>query len=598
MSSKPSLPYVPASAPFTNEQRAWLNGYLAGLFCRTDAATAASSSSAGSVSPRGSLLVLYGTQTGTAEALAKRIGAEAGNRNWTVRVVEMARFAEIDFTKETQALLVTSTWGDGDPPDNAVTFWNHLNSAEAPKLAHLSFAVLALGDRNYTSFCGAGRKFDERLEQLGGKRICARAECDTDYEQTAADWLKKLWQILDNGAQAPSPEDGVSASTRSATSATTSRPGYSKSNPFFAPLLASRNLNGTGSSKETHHLEFSLAGSGLTYEPGDALGIFPCNCPDLISKILDTGGWDGEEAVPDSTGHETSLRNALSKHYQITSVPVPLLEAIASGTTEPKFQALLQPDKKTELDQYLYGRDLLDLLQERPGFFTDPKDLVKLLRKLQQRLYSISSSPRAHPDQVHITVGALRYESHGRSRKGVCSIHLAERLSVGATTPLFIQPSHGFKLPTDPTKPIIMVGPGTGIAPFRAFLEERQVTGATGKNWLFFGDQHSSTDFLYQAELDKMVADGHLSRLDTAFSRDQAEKIYVQQRMLENGQQLCAWLEEGAHFYVCGDARRIAKDVDAALHQVIQKELGKSAEQAAEYVAGLKSAKRYQRDVY
>jgi len=464
-------------------------------------------------------------------------------------------------------------------------------------LHQLSFAVLALGDRNYANFCGAGRKFDERFEQLGARRIHTRSDCDTDYEPTAKGWLEGLWPALDqviDGTNGTTPPQG-SLAERLVHESPAQTPTYSRANPFPARLLARRNLNGPGSAKETQHLEFSLDGSDLTYRPGDALGVLPSNCPELVGEIVAALGCDGEEAVLDPEQRETSLRNALLRHYQIASIPQALIEAVAGRTKNVELKRL--PENKTDLDSHCYGKDLLDFLQSYPGVFGCPKEFLTFLKKLQPRLYSISSSPKFHPDEVHITVGALRYESCGRKRKGVCSTFLAERLVLGATAPIFIQPSH-FRLPQDPATPIIMIGPGTGIAPFRAFLEERQITGAKGANWLFFGDQCQATDFLYREQLMQMLAEAHLTRLDTAFSRDQEQKIYVQHRMLESAQQFWAWLEEGTHVYVCGDARRMAKDVDAALHEVVQKAGAKTAEQAADYVATLKAQKRYQRDVY
>src|SRR5437899_2498392 len=527
-----SVPCVPASAPFTPEQRAWLNGFLAGLFAIAENAHAVEDSAR--PAPK-SLLVLYGSQTGTAEALAKRIGSNAVSYNYKARVVEMSRFAELDLQKESRALIVTSTWGDGDPPDNAAAFWSYLNSASAPELHKLSFAVLALGDRNYANFCGAGRKFDEGFEQLGARRIHTRADCDTDYEPTAKAWLEKLWPALDEvGEQASAnnqvPEGSAASVIQEPLPQT---PTYSRANPFPARLLARRNLNGPGSAKETQHLEFSLDGSDLTYHPGDALGVLPCNCPELVAEIVAALGCDGEEAVLDPAQQETSLRNALLRHYQIASIPQALIEAVVGRTRDVELKRLRE--NKTELDSYCYGKDLLDLLRSYPGVFGCPKEFLSFLKKLQPRLYSISSSPKAHPNEVHITVGALRYESHGRKRKGVCSTFLAERLAPGATTPTFVQPSQ-FRLPEDPAAPIIMIGPGTGIAPFRAFLEERQITGAIGKNWLFFGDQCQATDFLYREQLMQMLTQGHLTRLDTAFSRDQEQKVYVQHRMSESAQ--------------------------------------------------------------
>jgi sulfite reductase (NADPH) flavoprotein alpha-component len=359
-----------------------------------------------------------------------------------------------------------------------------------------------------------------------------------------------------------------------------------------ARLISSYNLNGAGSAKETRHVEISLAETDLTYEVGDALGVMPANCPELVSEILAALGCDGEEAVAGPSGVETSLRSALLTQYEITRISAALFEAIAeSARRGGRSNGITR-------DEFTRGREVIDLLLQFPESRINPNEFVQLLNPLKPRLYSISSSPRAHPGEVHLTVGAVRYENHGRARKGVCSTFLSDRVKPGSTVPVYVQPSHGFRLPPDGSTPIVMVGPGTGIAPFRAFLEERQVIGARGRNWLFFGDQHAATDFLYCEQLEAMLSSKHLTRLDTAFSRDQPEKLYVQHRMLEQAHELYAWLEEGAHFYVCGDAKRMAKDVDAALHQVIQVASGRSAEAAIEYVTQLKSQKRYQRDVY
>jgi sulfite reductase (NADPH) flavoprotein alpha-component len=362
-------------------------------------------------------------------------------------------------------------------------------------------------------------------------------------------------------------------------------------------LLVNRKLTGDGSAKEVRHFEIALPETELTYEAGDALGIIPSNDPALVSDLLATMGFDGEEAVPGAEGSELPLRLALGQQYDITKPSTDLLKAIAERNPGCDLAVLLDPARREDLKKYLWGREVIDLVSGLANGFV-PADFVKLLKKLQPRLYSISSSPKAHPGEVHLTVGAVRYESHGRKRGGVCSTFLADRASADTALPVFVQASHGFKLPGDLTRPVIMVGPGTGIAPFRAFLEERAATGSTGKNWLFFGDQRRSTDYLYQETLESWHQGAHLHRLDLAFSRDQENKVYVQHRMLEAAAELWAWLTEGAHFYVCGDASRMAKDVDVALHQVCETAGGLSADAAKEYVSKLKSEKRYQRDVY
>ncbi len=371
---------------------------------------------------------------------------------------------------------------------------------------------------------------------------------------------------------------------------------YTRKNPFPAKLAVNRKLTGSGSAKDTRHFEIDLTGSGVTYEVGDSLGVFPTNDPSLVSELLGVLGLTGGEIVPDTNGNPLTLREALLKFYVITEMDKKLLAAIAEK--EPaaaKFLLMVTPDGKDDLDDYLYGREVIDALLEYPAAKFTAEEFVKVLRKLQPRLYSIASSQKAHPAAVHLTVAAVRYESNGRKREGVCSTFLADRAD---TVPVFVHTAKHFRVPENTSTPVIMVGPGTGIAPFRAFLQERKVTGATGKNWLFFGDQKAETDFLYREELEAYQAEGVLNHLSLAFSRDQAEKIYVQHRMIEKADQLYAWLEEGAYFYVCGDAKRMAKDVDVALHRVLEISGGKSPKEAALYVSELKKLKRYVKDVY
>ena len=373
---------------------------------------------------------------------------------------------------------------------------------------------------------------------------------------------------------------------------------YSRKNPFPAPLITNRKLNGSGSSKDTRHFEFSLEGSGLRYEAGDALGVWPTNCPELVGEILRALDCEGAEPVSGKDGQAVSIADALFSHYEITKIPQAFLQAFAQRSRDAELLKLTAPGVNGELTKFLWGREIIDLLLAFPSVKFPPEEFVGLLRKLQPRLYSISSSPKAQGGQVHLTTAIVRYESLGRARKGVCSTFLAERVAGNSPVPVFVHHNKQFRPPAEPQIPMILVGPGTGIAPFRAFLQERRAIGATGRNWLFFGDQHAATDFLYRDELEMFQRDGILNRFDTAFSRDQAEKIYVQDRMLEQARELFAWLEEGAHFYVCGDAKRMAKDVDAALHEVIVRAGGRTPEQAADYVRQLQAAKRYQRDVY
>jgi sulfite reductase (NADPH) flavoprotein alpha-component len=450
--------------------------------------------------------------------------------------------------------------------------------------------VLGLGDTNYEHFCAAGKKFDARLEQVGAKRIHPLAECDLDYETKATEWIDKVLSVFAPAGRGPSGGQPAQFSDSEATA-----PGWSRMNPFPGRLITNRTLNAHGSQKETRHFEISLEGSGLSYEPGDALGVWPRNCPDQVAEILSALGSDGEEAVTTARG-EMPLRQALSVFYDISRPSPELLKHFAAGNSS--LSALLAPERKGDLQKWLAGRGIIDLLSENPAVKCPAAEFAALLKPLAPRLYSISSSPNAHAGHVHLTVNIVRYHSFNRARKGVASTFLADRVGPDTPVPVFIQNSAHFRLPANGDVPVIMVGPGTGVAPFRSFLHERRTAGATGKNWLFFGEQRAAVDFYYREELEQMFSGGHLTKLFTAFSRDQTEKIYVQHRMLEHAAELWSWLEAGAHFYVCGDATRMAKDVDDALHRIIEIAGGKSADAAKTYVAKLKTDRRYQRDVY
>ncbi len=538
-----------------------------------------SGTGAAPIEPKEPLLVLYGSQTGTAETLAKKTAKLAEKQGFAPKIVCMEKFSEVAWERESNLLVLTSTYGDGEPPDNAAAFWTWLGSEAAPRFDHMRYSVLALGDTNYPAFCEFGKKCDARLEALGAKRAVERKDCDTDYEAPAGEWTAAALAALKGTAPVALMDDAEKEEAV----------GFGRKKPYAAKLKTNLLLNGTGSQKEVRHFEIELGDSGLTYEAGDALGIFPRNAPFVVDSVLNALGCDGEEAVHVGN-EEVPLRLALTSHLDITKPSNELLATVAAQ--EAEFGKIFSD--KAALKSWLHGREVSDILSFVKGKLPAP-EVVKLLRKMAPRLYSISSSPAAHPGEVHLTVGIVRYESNGLARGGVCSTFLADRAK---DVPIFVQPSHGFKIPASGDTPMIMVGPGTGIAPFRAFVEERIAIGAKGQNWLFFGDQRRSADFLYEDTLVGWLRDGHLARLDLAFSRDQAEKIYVQNRMLENAAELYRWLESGAHFYVCGDASRMAKDVDAALHKAIETSGAKSPEEAAAYVAKLKADKRYQRDVY
>jgi sulfite reductase (NADPH) flavoprotein alpha-component len=513
----------------------------------------------------------------------------------------MDHFSEVDFAAEKHLLLLTSTWGDGDMPDNAVAFWEWLQSDAAPSLPNAAFAVLGLGDKNYRRFCQGGKNLDGRLAELGARRIRPLCECDTDYEAKSEEWMQAVMTVLDAELPAGSPA-GTAPAVNGDSAPAKSGPRYDKKNPFPAALLENRPLNARASAKDTRHLAFSLVGSGLEYKAGDALGVYPVNDFDLADRLILRLNCAGNEHIVLSSGEETTLRHALLEKLDLKRASVELLEALLQGARNPgeryRLDALLAAPDSEETQAYLATHDVLDVLYDFSKSHPSVQSVVSALGRLAPRLYSIASSPKAHPGEVHLCVGIVRQQVAGRLRRGVASTYLAERIPLGRTASVFIQPSAHFGVPETPGTPVIMVGPGTGIAPFRAFLEERRATGDTGRNWLFFGDQKQSMDFLYADQLGEMQREGFLTRLDLAFSRDQEEKIYVQDRMLENAAELFAWLEAGAHFYVCGDAKRMAKDVDAALHRIIAEQGGMTEDKAKEYVEGLKKAKRYGRDVY
>lgn len=578
LSTAPVIPVIPDTAPFTPEQRAWLNGFIAGVLARAPI-TAVAAPPTVALKP---LTILFGSQTGTAEGLAKRAAKVAGQRGFAATVVDMAQMELPMLVRETNVLFITSTHGDGEPPDNARALHLALRRPDASRLAGLRFSVCGLGDTNYVRFCQAAKDFDDCLEKLGALRVAPRVDCDVEYESGFSGWLDAALAAF---VTSDAGSIGVSAAAAIVEPAPS---GVSRKNPFPAPVLTSRTLNAVGSAKQVQHVEFSLAGSGLTYEAGDALGVWPQNCPELVTEILGRLGCDGEEAVSLADGSATSFRRALTSHYDLGR-PTSELTSRFGAPSEPSRLTSDSPP----------GLHVIDLIAMRPETRLSPADLVRMLRPLSPRLYSISSSPTAHPDQVHVTVASVRYDAHGRKRKGVCSTFLSDRVIPNETRAgIFVHSNSSFRLPARGDTPIIMVGPGTGIAPFRAFLHERRATGATGKAWLFFGDQHAATDFLYSEELAGLQKDGALTRIDTAFSRDQPDKVYVQDRMRESELDLYAWLEEGAHFYVCGDASRMAKDVENMLIKLIARVGRKTDTQAADYVQGLRAAKRYARDVY
>ncbi|WP_282066744.1 assimilatory sulfite reductase (NADPH) flavoprotein subunit [Bacillus pumilus] len=581
----------------TDQQKIWLTGYLsaqAALAGSETAALAPTPSAAAPAQPVSKdVTVLYGSQTGNSEGLAKKTAQHLEEKGFQVTLSSMSDFKPNNLKKIHNLLMIVSTHGEGEPPDNALSFHEYVHGRRAPKLDHLSFSVLSLGDSSYEFFCQTGKEFDERLKELGGTRLIGRVDCDLDYDEPFSEWLQGVTSALSEGEAAAFPQESAGATNQTAASE------YSRTNPFYAEVLENINLNGRGSNKETRHLELSLEGSGLVYEPGDSLGIYPTNDPAIVDELLTTCGWNAEEAVTvHKNGDTLLLKEALTSHFEITVLTKPLLQKMADFTKSEALHALLEEGNEEKLKAYIAGRDLVDAARDFGPFEGTAADFTAILRKIPARLYSIASSLKANEEEVHLTIGAVRYDAHGRERQGVCSILCAERLEPGDTLPVYIQANQNFKLPENPDAPIIMVGPGTGIAPFRSFMQEREEIGANGKSWLFFGDQHFVTDFLYQTEWQKWLKDGVLTKMDVAFSRDSEEKVYVQHQMKKQSKELFEWLEQGAYVYVCGDEKHMAHDVHGTLLLIIQEEGAMSKEKAESYLANLQQQKRYQRDVY
>ncbi|MFC4304509.1 sulfite reductase subunit alpha [Cohnella boryungensis] len=588
------IPVLPPSAPMDASKRYWLDGMLAGMFSRTYFPETSlpippveinlpAQSADENAAPRPRVAVIWASQTGNAETAAIACAAKLKAVGYEVLLTAMDAYVLADLPSESNVLFVTSTFGAGDPPDNGETFWKALQADQAPSLSGLRYAILAFGDSSYDLFCGFGRSLDARLEQLGAKRLAARLDCDTDVQESARQsWLQSV-------------EEALKPAAHDATQKTVART-YDRNNPLRTRLLVRRQLSKNGSEKDTRHYAFDLRDSGMRYEVGDALGILPTNCPTVVGEIV-TATRMSPSAPVQWKGQTIPLSEALLHHCEIGRIAPLMLTFVHERSRSEQLERLLKPENRAELKGWLHGRQLVDLLQQFP-IETNAEDFVGALKPLQPRLYSISSSSKATPDEVHITVSTVRYSQDGKTRNGICSAFLADRIQSDTEVPIFVQKANHFRPPANPDLPMIMVGPGTGVGPFRGFLQERQVVGAKGKNWLIFGEQRAEFDFYFQEELEEMQRSGLLSRLDTAFSRDQPEKIYVQHRMLEHGAELWSWLQEQAHFFVCGDASRMAKEVETALVAVIRDHGGMRDEAAEAYVKEMARTKRYARDVY
>ena len=561
-------------------QTAWVSGFLAGV-----QTVAQSGAVAPPVSDR-KLTVLYGTESGNSEELAEQLSKAGKKKGFKVNVANMADSKLSDLADAGTLLVVISTWGDGEPPEAAEDFYNELMDGGV-SLEGVDFSVCALGDTSYDQFCQTGKDFDLQLEKLGAKRILDRVDCDVDYDDAVAVWSKEVWSLL-----------GDASASAAVVAAPTAVSSYNKKNPFPSEILENQLLSCHDSKKETIHVELSLEGSGLTYQPGDVLAVLPRNAKDVVDSFVKASGLDPRVEVDVKGLGTKSFEHALTVDFDITGLSRKIATAWQTITESKELAALLSDDSKAEFKVWCEGRQIEDLLETYPAANLRSQQLIDILRKLPPRLYSIASSSKAHPDEVHLTVAAVRYDAHEKSRKGVASTFLADDAPKGSTVSVYMHVNKNFRLPENSETPIIMVGPGTGIAPFRAFVEERAETGAKGGSWLFFGDQHYNEDFLYQLEWQEHLKNGDLSRIDVAFSRDQPEKVYVQHLLAERAADVWQWLEKGAHFYVCGDASKMAKDVHATLLSIVVSEGGMREEEAAAYLADMKKDKRYQRDVY
>lgn len=539
------------------------------------------------------ITVLYGSETGNAQGVAEMFGERLQGLGHTVEVKGMDEIKPRNIKKVEDLFIVTATHGEGDPPDNAIELHEFLHGRKAPKLEGVRFSVLALGDQSYDHFCQTGKDFDAKLEELGAERLYERIDCDVDYDEDAEKWIAKVIDALNE-------ETGSTAQAEEVVSETIQsekQQKHSKANPFYTEVLENINLNGRGSAKETRHIELLLEDFNEEYEPGDCLVVLPENDPELVKQLIETLEWDPEQdIVINEDEDKMTLQDALTRHFEITRLTKPLVQKAATLFNNDEL-AKKEADSDW-IKSYIDGRDLIDLIQDFKPDGLKPDDLYGMLRKLPPREYSIASSYQAAPDEVHITVGAARYQAHGRDRSGVCSIQLAERIEPGDTVPIYLKHNPNFKFPKDEETPVIMIGPGTGVAPFRSYMQEREELELEGNTWLFFGNQHFRTDFLYQTEWQSWLEDGYLERMDVAFSRDTDDKVYVQHKIKENAKLFNEWLDRGASIYVCGDEKYMAKDVHEAIKQVISQERQISEDDAEEFLKQLKRDKKYQRDIY
>ena len=568
--------------PFSYDQEAWISGFIAGM------KQSASLSNNSLIQEHNKNLInldiLFGTQTGNSEAIAEDMSKIANEAGFRAKVNSLDNITMDILGNMENVAIITSTYGEGEMPDNAQLFWDALSANTAPNLSNIKYSVLALGDTGYEEFCHAGKLIDTRFEQLGATRIQDRVDCDVDYEELSEKWTSSLIAKWKPEVQVIKEKSNDQSNLKE----------YNRKNPYSAKLLSNRMLSGINSNKEIMHYEIDLGDSGLKYEVGDSLSIFPTNKEDLVKKIIDRLGVEFD-FVP--VGYENDIKTLLTEKFEILTPTKRLIEYIAKNTSDKKLKSIIDHNNNKELENYKWGMDVLDFMNINPNFKIDITDFLGLLKSLQHRTYSISSSLNKVKNEVHLTVSSVRWKRDTRNYNGVCSTFLADDCTPGDNIKVFFTPNKSFRLPDD-NKDIIMIGPGTGIAPFRAFLQEREYRNSSGKNWLFFGDQTKSDDFIYKNELEDYILSGVLNKLDLAFSRDQKNKIYVQNVMYENKNEFYNWLESGAYLYICGDANRMAKDVEDMIIKIIMECSNISFDAAFEYLNNLKREKRYLRDVY
>ncbi|WP_148874208.1 NADPH-dependent assimilatory sulfite reductase flavoprotein subunit [Serratia marcescens] len=573
---------------YSPTQLAWLSGYFWGMVNQQPGAVAiapvAPAAAAG-------ITIISASQTGNARRLAEQLRDDLLAANLSATLISAGDYKFKQIAQERLLVIVASTQGEGEPAEEAVALHKFLFSKKAPKLNDTAFAVFGLGDTSYENFCQSGKDFDARLAELGAERLVERVDADVEYQELAAAWRKQVVAVLKARAPAESAAPGVLAS--GAVDLIDSSP-YSKEQPLTAQLAVNQKITGRASDKDVRHIEIDLGDSGLRYQPGDALGVWFDNDPALVDELVQLLWLKGDESV-EVEGQTLPLAQALRSHFELTQNTTPIVDKYAALSRDEKLIGLLAD--KAALQQYAHNTPIVDMVRQAPADLS-AEQLVGLLRPLTPRLYSIASSQAENENEVHITVGVVRYDIDGRARSGGASGFLADRLEEDGDVRVFIEHNDNFRLPANPETPVIMIGPGTGIAPFRAFMQQRDADGAGGKNWLFFGNPHFTEDFLYQVEWQRYVKDGLLTRIDLAWSRDQQHKIYVQDKLREQGAEVWRWIQEGAHIYVCGDANRMAKDVENTLLELVAEHGGMDTEQADEFLSELRLERRYQRDVY